>query len=140
MDDIFPEAIRNLPLADIPIPGLTAYLSQEDQEVLGESAVTALDKSIKDMVNSQVNPLKDQLDAEARYRKELEMRRIQDQQVQKYNTFISQLSNVVPDYEKIVELDDFRNRYLKEPDEYSGIQRERLFVAAEEDGEQENKG
>ena len=29
MDDIFPEAIRNLPLADIPIPGLTAYLSQD---------------------------------------------------------------------------------------------------------------
>ena len=30
MDDIFPEAIRNLPKADIPILGLTAYLSQDE--------------------------------------------------------------------------------------------------------------
>ena len=30
MSDIFPEAIRNLPEADIPIPGLTAYLSQDE--------------------------------------------------------------------------------------------------------------
>ncbi len=29
MNDIFPEAIRNLPEADIPIAGLTAYLSQD---------------------------------------------------------------------------------------------------------------
>ena len=29
MDNIFPEAIRKLPKADIPIPGLTAYLSQD---------------------------------------------------------------------------------------------------------------
>lgn len=29
MEDIFPEAIQKLPQADIPIPGLTAYLSQD---------------------------------------------------------------------------------------------------------------
>ena len=29
MKKIFPEAIRKLPEADIPIPGLTAYLSQD---------------------------------------------------------------------------------------------------------------
>ncbi len=29
MKEIFPEAIRNLPQANIPIPGLTAYLSQD---------------------------------------------------------------------------------------------------------------
>ncbi len=28
METIFPEAIKNLPIADIPIKGLTAYLSQ----------------------------------------------------------------------------------------------------------------
>jgi quercetin dioxygenase-like cupin family protein len=30
MTDVFPEAIRSLPEADIPIPGLTAYLSQDE--------------------------------------------------------------------------------------------------------------
>lgn len=30
MKPIFPEPIRKLPLADIPLPGLTAYLSQAD--------------------------------------------------------------------------------------------------------------
>jgi quercetin dioxygenase-like cupin family protein len=30
MTDIFPEPIRNLPLADIPLEGLKAYLSQAD--------------------------------------------------------------------------------------------------------------
>jgi len=30
MSEIFPEAIRKLPEADIPIPGLTAYLSQDE--------------------------------------------------------------------------------------------------------------
>ncbi len=30
MKDIFPEPIRSLPQADIPIEGLTAYLSQSD--------------------------------------------------------------------------------------------------------------
>lgn len=29
MKEIFPEAIRKLPKADIPIPGLTAFLSQD---------------------------------------------------------------------------------------------------------------
>ncbi len=30
MSEIFPEPIRNLPLADIPVEGLKAYLSQGD--------------------------------------------------------------------------------------------------------------
>lgn len=30
MSEIFPEPIRNLPLADIPLDGLKAYLSQAD--------------------------------------------------------------------------------------------------------------
>ena len=30
MSQLFPEAIRNLPEADIPIDGITAYLSQSD--------------------------------------------------------------------------------------------------------------
>lgn len=30
MSEIFPEPIRNLPAADIPIEGLNAYLSQAD--------------------------------------------------------------------------------------------------------------
>jgi quercetin dioxygenase-like cupin family protein len=30
MSEIFPEPIRNLPLADIPLEGLKAYLSQAD--------------------------------------------------------------------------------------------------------------
>lgn len=35
MSEIFPEPIRNLPLADIGLGGLTAYLSQaEDHQVL----------------------------------------------------------------------------------------------------------
>ena len=29
MNEIFPEAIRELPKADIPVPGLTAFLSQD---------------------------------------------------------------------------------------------------------------
>jgi quercetin dioxygenase-like cupin family protein len=28
MAEVFPESVKNLPLADIPVPGLTAYLSQ----------------------------------------------------------------------------------------------------------------
>jgi len=30
MDQVFPEPIRNLPKADIPLDGITAYLSQSD--------------------------------------------------------------------------------------------------------------
>jgi mannose-6-phosphate isomerase-like protein (cupin superfamily) len=30
MDQVFPEPIRNLPEADIPLDGITAYLSQSD--------------------------------------------------------------------------------------------------------------
>jgi len=30
MDEVFPEPIRNLSEADIPLDGLTAYLSQSD--------------------------------------------------------------------------------------------------------------
>jgi quercetin dioxygenase-like cupin family protein len=30
MSSVFPEVIRNLPRADIPVDGLTAYLSQSD--------------------------------------------------------------------------------------------------------------
>lgn len=31
MKEIFPEVIRKLPKADIPIPGLTAFLSQDEK-------------------------------------------------------------------------------------------------------------
>lgn len=35
MKNIFPDQIRNLPIADIPLEGLTAYLSQaEDHQIL----------------------------------------------------------------------------------------------------------
>jgi quercetin dioxygenase-like cupin family protein len=35
MADVFPEAIKNLPEADIPVPGLEAYLSQgPDHQVI----------------------------------------------------------------------------------------------------------
>jgi quercetin dioxygenase-like cupin family protein len=35
MSEIFPEPIKNLPLADIPFDGITAYLSQsEDHQIL----------------------------------------------------------------------------------------------------------
>ena len=34
MKQIFPEAIRELPEADIPIPGITAYLSQDKNHQL----------------------------------------------------------------------------------------------------------
>lgn len=35
MKDIFPEPIRNFPLADIPIDGVTAYLSQsQDHQII----------------------------------------------------------------------------------------------------------
>jgi hypothetical protein len=114
---------------------ITSYLSQEDQEILGESAVQALDRSIKEMVNQQVNPLKSQLDTEAERRKDLELQRAQDLEIQKQQRLISQLTSIVPDFQRIVEMDDFRLRYMKEPDEYSGIIRERLFNAAEEDGD-----
>ncbi|MHC4660003.1 MAG: cupin domain-containing protein, partial [Planctomycetota bacterium] len=35
MSEIFPEPIRNLPLADVPLDGLKAYLSQaEEHQIL----------------------------------------------------------------------------------------------------------
>ena len=35
MKDIFPKAIKKLPLADIPLDGITAYLSQaNDHQII----------------------------------------------------------------------------------------------------------
>jgi len=35
MNQVFPEAIRALPQADIPLDGVTAYLSQSESELWG---------------------------------------------------------------------------------------------------------
>lgn len=129
------QELKSKSIPAIEDKSITSYLSKEDQEILGETAVQGLDKSIKEMVNSQVTPLKSRLDQEAKYRKNAEKQKVEELEMQRHNQFVSRLASIVPDYDKIVSLPDFRNKYLKGLDEYSGVQRERLFIAAEKDGD-----
>lgn len=114
---------------------ITSYLSEEDKEILGTSAVDALDKSIKAMVESQVDPLKSQLSEEATKRQRLEQENRDKAKADKYNLFLSQLAQLVPDFQEIVATSDFLHKYMKEVDPYSGIRREDLFNSAEDDGD-----
>lgn len=118
-----------------PIKNVGSYFSEEEREILGETTVEALDRSVKDIVDSKVAPLQKQLELERKEKLELIKARKANAANEARENFANQLRAVVPDFEDIIGNKDFRLRWIKEVDPMSGITREQLFTRAESDGD-----
>lgn len=105
--------------------------SEEEVDILGEPAANALDKGVRDILEAKLKPLQEELARSKKEAAEREMREAQQLIKQDYDTFITKLGRVVPDYEEINVSPGFL-KFMKEPDEYSGVTREHLFMKAEQ--------
>jgi len=105
--------------------------SEEEIDILGEPAANALDKGVRDILDAKMKPLQEELERTRRDNAEREAREANRIIKSNYDTFISNLAKVVPKYEEINVSPGFL-KYMKEPDEYSGVPREYLFKKAEE--------
>lgn len=121
--------------AATPTKDMASYFSLEDREILGETAVEALDKSVKDIVDAKVNPLQEQLKLEREDKQRMMAQERANAAQAAMNDFSTKLSAVVPEFQEIVGNDDFRLRWIKEIDPMSGYLRETLFTNAEKEGD-----
>lgn len=118
-------------LAVVETTSSKKIFSEEEIDILGEPAANALDKGVRDILDSKMKPLQEEL---ARTRQESADRELRDaqQMIKKdYDVFLTKLSNVVPDYADLNVSNGFL-KYMKEVDDYSGMPREYLFRKAEE--------
>ena len=105
--------------------------SEEEVDILGEPAANALDKGVRDILEAKLKPLEEELARSKKESADREMKEAQQLIKQNYDKFISQLGRAVPDFEEINVSPGFL-KYMKEPDEYSGVTRENLFMKAEQ--------
>lgn len=125
----------NLKQSKSPSKSVSSYFSQEDREILGETTVEALDKSVNDIVNSKVSPLQEELKRERLSKIEANKREAKRIRKESQELFEHKLSQAVPDYQEILSDKGFRLGWIKDIDPLSGRSREDLFMRAEREGD-----
>lgn len=105
--------------------------TEEEIEILGEPAVNALNKGVKEIIDKKVKPLEEEVQRSRRDIADREAKEAQQLALTNYNKFLKKLGEKVPDYEIINTSDGFL-KYMSEVDEDSGYPRSHLFRKAEE--------
>ena len=123
-----------LKISTEPSKDVSSYFSDEDREILGETAVEALDRSVKEIVDSKVTPLKEQLEKERKEKEEARKRQAEVRMQETQSLFVTKLKSIVPDYENILGNKEFFT-WIEDIDPYSGYTRKNLFTRAESDGD-----
>lgn len=105
--------------------------SDEDKDILGETAIESISKGMEKILDSKVKPLEQELQKskEALIRKEKE--EASKIAKQAYNKFLERLGKQIPNFASI-NVDKGFMAFLKEVDEVSGFTKEYLFTKAEE--------
>lgn len=105
--------------------------SEEEIEILGEPAVNALNKGVKEIIDKKVKPLEEEVQRSRRELAEREAKEAQQLALSNYNKFLQKLGEKVPDFEAINTSDGFL-QFMAEVDDDSGYPRSHLFRKAEE--------
>jgi hypothetical protein len=117
-------------LQDVPTKNEDIF-TEEEIEILGEPAVNALNKGVKEIIDKKVKPLEEEVQRSRRDLADREAKEAQQLALTNYNKFLKKLGEKVPDYEAINTSDGFL-KYMSDVDEDSGYPRSHLFRKAEE--------
>ena len=104
-------------------------LSQEEREILGDDAVSSVQKLVDTKIRMVVDPLQKQLDEARTLQDKLQKDSIEESKVVNHNIFLSKLANIVPDYEEI-DTDPKWLTWMKGIEDESGLAREYIFKEA----------
>lgn len=105
--------------------------SQEDEDTFGADGMAVVKKAAQVAIESQVKPLKEQLRKQEVARIDDAKRAANTERQTAYNGFLGSLSNLVPDYAAINTDPKFMD-WMKQPDQFSGLPKSKLFVQAEQ--------
>jgi hypothetical protein len=105
--------------------------TEDEVDILGESAANALDKGVKAMLDSKIKPLEEELERNRKESADRSIREAQEVIKGRYTDFLSKLGKLVPDYETINVSPGFL-QYMKDVDTPSGMPRSKVFEKAEE--------
>ena len=105
-------------------------LTDEERDVLGVDAISALEK----MTNRAVDPLKEQLNEERSRRIKMEADDARKAKADVVNNFLGRLGTLVPDYASI-DTDPKFGEWMGQQDPISGYTRKVLFKRAEANGD-----
>ena len=115
-------------------PSISDLATPEELNVLGEEGVSSIDKLTRKAIESATAPLQEEL-------ANLQAQRLNDQQSkannmaqESYNHFLTNLANLVPDYD-VLDADPKFEQFLLQPDPSSGRIKKELFKQAEANGD-----
>lgn len=109
----------------------SSIFSDEDRDILGESAVESISKGVDKMLESKIKPLQEEVEKSKRILVEKEAQEADQLARMNYTSFLEKIGKVVPDYAQI-NVDPGFISWLKEVDEVSGYPRDYLFSKAEQ--------
>lgn len=105
-------------------------VSQEQREIVGEETLDVLNKLNKAALESQVNPLKAQLESEKQQRLEAAELKLKEDKEAQGLSFIQKLAGIMPDYAEIDANPQFIN-WMSEAEPDSGLTRKYIFKQAQ---------
>lgn len=118
-------------ITELESKSASSVFTDEDKDILGESAVDSISKGVDKMLESKLKPLQDEVDRSRKALAEKELQEAKNLARTSYDKFISRLEKAVPDFEDVNVSPGFIS-YMKGIDELSGYPREYLFKKAEE--------
>lgn len=102
----------------------------EDEDTFGAEGLDVVKKVAKTAIERQVKPLKEELKRQQELSLKEQSARTQAERVAEYQTFLSKLETLVPEYAAL-NVDPGFLDWIKEPDDISGSIRSDLFRRAE---------
>lgn len=112
----------------------TDLLTDEEREILGEDAITAISKMTSKMTAQVADPLKAELEQQKALRLKAEQAEVERIKRSNVQSFLGKLGEAVPDYAEI-NVDPEFVKYMDGIDPYSGYIRKILFKRAESAGD-----
>ena len=109
-------------------------LTDEEREILGDDAVSSLQKLVDAKVAAIVSPIKEELKAEKEARKKEREQEVKATRQANNSSFISRLEELVPDCVEIDKNRDFL-AWMDEGDSVSGLSRKYIFQQAQAIGD-----
>jgi len=104
--------------------------SQEDEDAFGAEGLDVVKKATNKVLENQVKPLQAQIAAQDLHRANELKRQASNENLRQYAEFARNLKVLVPNYEEL-NVDKNFLEWMKHPDPYSGLQRNKLFLQAE---------
>jgi hypothetical protein len=104
--------------------------TQDDEDTFGTEGLDVVKKAAKVAIDRTVKPLQEELQRHEKQRAEELKKQAHEQKLNRYNSFLEKLGNIVPEYAELNRDKDFLE-WMSDPDEYSGMRRMDLFRQAE---------